>query len=100
MPPQGAICVWGARITADEVQFFDAPVKADYEVRGDYAAILPGAKIIYEGVTAEQLAQQAAHRDRMIAAGRLSSTGDIATAPRAIRRMLQTMHDILARRTL
>jgi hypothetical protein len=100
VPPQGGTCVWAAHITADSLRFLDVPLTADYEVSGDYAAILPGAKLIYDGVTPAQLAAQAAHRDQMAAAGRIVSTGDLAAAPRAIRRMLQTMHDILARRTL
>jgi hypothetical protein len=100
VPPDGGTCVWAARITPEALQFFDEPVAADYEVRGDYAAILPGAKIIYDGVTEAQSAAQAAHRDRMTTDGRIVSKGDIAVAPRSVRRMLQTMHDVLARRTL
>lgn len=100
VPPDGATCVWAARITGEGVQFFDEPVAADYEVSGDYEAILPGARIIYEGVTDAELAAQAEHRGRMIAAGRLHANGDMRTVPRPLRRLLQTMHDRLARQTV
>lgn len=100
VPPDGSTCVWAARITQDAVTYFEAPPKADFLVRGDYEAILPGAKLIYQGATEADLTAQAAHRERMVAAGRISSTGDIMSAPRGVRRMLQTMHDILARQSL
>jgi hypothetical protein len=100
VPPDHHTCVWAARITGEGVQFFDEPVEADYEVSGDYEAILPGARIIYEGVTDAELAIQAEHRLRMIAAGRLRAKGDMRAVPRPLRRVLQTMHDRLARQTL
>ena len=100
VPPDRHTCVWAARITGDGVQFFDEAVEADYEVKGDYEAILPGAKIIYEGVTEAQLAVQTEHRQRMVAAGRLQAKGDMRGVPRRLRLLLQTMHDRLARQTL
>lgn len=100
VPPDSHTCVWAAQISGEGVRFFDEPVTADYEVRGDYEAILPGARIIYEGVTEAELAAQAEHRLRMVDAGRLHAKGDMRAVPRPLRRLLQTMHDRLARRTL
>ncbi|WP_374575588.1 hypothetical protein [Phenylobacterium sp.] len=100
VPPDGSTCVWAARILPDRIEFLEGAVRADYEVVGDYEAVLPGAKLIYEGVTDAELAAQAAHRKAMTEAGRLRTTGDIAAAPRSVRRMLQTMHDVLARQTV
>lgn len=100
VPPDGHTAVWAARITPQGVTFFDTPIPADYEVAGDYAAVLPGALIIYEGVTAEELDVQAEHRRAMIAAGRLSSKGDLAAMGKPLRRLLQAMHDRLARECL
>lgn len=99
-PPDGRTSVWGARIRQEGLEFFDHPVAADYEVRGDYDAVLPGAKLIYAETTPEQAAAQDAHRAAMTAVGRITTRGDILSAPRSVRRLLQTMHDVLARQTL
>lgn len=100
VPPDRSTCVWAAHITADCVEFLEGPVRADYEVVGDYEAVLPGAKLIYEGATDADLDAQTAHRRTMTEAGRISTTGDIAAAPRPVRRLLQAMHDVLARQTV
>jgi hypothetical protein len=100
VPPDGATCVWAARIADGRVQFFDRPVPGDYEVHGTYDAALPGARVIYESVTEAELAALAEHRLKMTAAGRIASKGDLRAMPRPLRSLLQTMHDRLARQTL
>ncbi len=97
VPPDAHTAVWAARIVDGCVTFFEQPVPADYEVRGDYDAVLPGALMIYEGVDGEELGRQAEHRKAMIAAGRLTSQGDLSAMSKPLRRLLQTMHDRLAR---
>jgi hypothetical protein len=100
VPPDNATSVWAARIAGGTVVFFDEPIAADYEVAGDYEAVLPGAKLIYEGATESELAAAGERRRRMVEAGRLTSKGDIRAIPKPLRRLLQTMHDRLARQTL
>jgi hypothetical protein len=100
VPPDGATSVWAAQIAQGTVRFFEEPIPADYEVRGDYEAVLPGAKLIYEGATEAELAAAGERRRQMVEAGRLTSKGDIRAMPKPVRRLLQTMHDRLARQTL
>lgn len=97
VPPDAHTAVWAARIAGGGVTFFEQPIPADYAVQGDYAAVLPGALMIYEGVSGEELDRQAEHRSAMIAAGRLAFQGDLSAMGKPLRRLLQTMHDRLAR---
>ncbi len=99
VPPDGGVAVLAARITDAGVTFFDTPVKGDLVVRGDYEAMLPGARLVHRTATPEDFAAQAARRKEMIAAGRLSSEGGMAGAPKALLKILGRMHDRVAERT-
>jgi hypothetical protein len=99
-PPDGGERVWAARIKGTDVEFFDHAIEADFNVCGDFAAILPIARVIYAGATEADLAALIDHRERMVAEGRLTSRGDLRSAGKPLRKILQSMHDRLARRTL
>lgn len=96
VPPDGRRVVLGAHITGEGVTFFDTERPADVIIRGDYAAMLPGARLIQRGATPEQLAAQAAHSKEMAKAGRVSATGQLAAAPKPVLRALSRMHDQVA----
>lgn len=99
-PPAGGVVILAARFQGAELTFFDEAVEADVLVRGDYEAMLPGARLAHRTATPEQLAEQAARRRALVEAGRLSSSGDMSKAPRPLLRILSRMHDRMAARTL
>ena len=99
VPPDDGAVVLGARFRDGGVAFFeDAEAGADYVVRGDYEAMLPGARLVHRTATPDDMAAQAARR-RMTAAGRLSSSGDMSRASKPLLRVLARMHDRMAERT-
>ncbi len=99
VPPEQTTAVLSARFRAGTVEFFEDETSADYVVRGDYEAMLPGAKIVLRGATPEVLAEQGARRKELAAAGRVTSSGDMTKASKPIRQILARMHDLLAEQT-
>jgi len=96
VPPNGQRVVLGAHITGKGVEFFEDERPADVIIRGDYAAMLPGARLHHRSATPEQLAAQATHSKEMAKAGRVSATGQLAAAPKPLLRALAKMHDLVA----
>lgn len=99
VPPHQTTAVLSARFHAGTVEFFDREAEADYVVRGDYEAMLPGAKTVLRGATPEVLAEQGARRKELAAAGRVTSSGDMTKASKPVRQILSRMHDLLAEQT-
>ncbi|MFT3977867.1 MAG: hypothetical protein QM688_12255 [Sphingomonas bacterium] len=99
VPPDGTTTHWAARIRAGEVSFADNSGDADFELVADQAAALPGARLIYAGASQADLDAAAAHRDAMIAAGRMTRKGDMAKAGKPVLRVLRDLHDTMARET-
>lgn len=100
VPPGGGEVVLAARFLGAEITFFDEAVEGDVLVRGDYEAMLPGARLAHRTATSEQLAEQAVRRRALLEAGRLSSSGDMSKASKPLLRILSRMHDRMAERTL
>ncbi len=96
VPPDGGTVVLAARITGAGVTFSDVEIAADVVIRGDHAAMLPAARLHHGRATPEETAAQTAHSLAMARAGRVSVTGDMRKAPRALLRVLGEMHNRLA----
>ena len=96
VPPDGGTVVLGARITGAGVEFFDSEEVSDVVIKGDYAAMLPGARLHNGRATPEERAAQGAHSMEMAKAGRLSMRGDMRKAPKALLKALAGMHDLVA----
>ena len=92
--------LWAAVREDGKVRFLDAPDPvADFALVAEQAAALPGARLIYQGATAEQLEAANAHRDAMIAEGRMHLHISPAKPPSSVMRMLRQLHDRIARET-
>ncbi len=75
-----------------------AAADADYAVRADYQATLPGARAIL-GVTPEAIAARNAARREAIASGRIQATGSLDNVSPAMRQVLLELHNRLAEAT-
>ncbi len=96
VPPDGGTTILAARITGEGVTFFDEEIAADVLVKGDHEAMLPAARLHRKTATQQELAAQGAHSLEMARAGRVSFSGDMRKAPKALLRVLGEMHDRLA----
>lgn len=96
IPPDSGTAVLGARITGEGVTFFDEEGPADVVIRGDYAAMLPAARLHHGRSTPEERAAQGAHSMEMAKAGRVSMRGDMRKAPKPLLKALSRMHDLVA----
>jgi len=99
VPPDDATAHWAARIHAGTVTFLDCPNDADFTLVCDYAAALPGARLIYAGASEADLHAANVHRDAMIVAGRMTRSGGLGQASKPVLRVLRDLHDTLARET-
>jgi hypothetical protein len=97
VPPDGGTTHWAARIRAGEVELLDHPADADFTLVADYEAALPGARLIYAEAREDDLKAADAHRDAMIAAGRMTRSGSVEKAGKPVLRLLRDLHDMIAR---
>lgn len=90
---------WSFRIEDGRVTILRSRADdADYAVRADYRATLPGARTIL-GVTPEAIEARNAARREAIAAGRTQAKGSLDNVSPAMRQVLLELHNRLAEAT-